>query len=241
MKVSDGSEREPLPTEAGLGPRSKACSRWPTEIFSSTIKFLAAPFSKPPMLQAQSESRGGEHLDLQETSSKVCAATKAHSISDTPVWMQLNSHTENRIIMGGFSKVGSVFNELTRKLVSCVLRSGQENAQERKETSESLHASKRREYYKRKTFTDPNPQENDRRTTPVQKPGVFRLLYQSFFSRSCAPPKFIQGENQSARRRAGARRGGPERTREEGTEEEGFTRFLWIFKGEMEQTGTRTG
>lgn len=221
MKVSDGTEREPLPTEAGLGPISKACSRWPTEIFSSTIKFLAAPFSKPLMLQAE-QSRGGEQLDLQETSTKVCVAIKAHWISDTSVWMQLNSHTENRIIMGWFSKVGSVFNELTRKPVSCVLRSGQENAQERKETSESLHASKRRKYYKRKMFTDPNPQENNRRTTPVQKPGVFKLLYQSFFFPILRPAEVYprgeperaeeswsaQGEDRSARgRRETGRRG----------------------------------
>lgn len=90
--------------------------------------------------------------------------------------MQLNSQTENKILMGGFSKVGSFFNELTRKLVFCVLRTRQENAQERKETSESLHASKRRKYYKRKMFTDPTPRENNRRATPVQKPGVFKLL-----------------------------------------------------------------
>lgn len=72
---------------------------------------------------------------------------------------------------------------------------------------------------------------------PQSKNPVYLNYFSEVFPQSSAPPKFIQGENQSARRRAGARRGGPERTREEEeNEEEGFG-----FEGEMEQTGTRTG
>lgn len=89
-------------------------------------------------------------------------------------------------------------------------------------------------------FAGPNPRENSRRAATDTN-----LLSLNHFCevipRSSAKPKFIQGEDLSARRRARARRGGPERTREEEIEEEGFTRFLWSFDSEVERARNGRG